>query len=251
MGGGGDNTIVQNPFQIKLDKLNYEIKLDQVETWEALKPFLEKAAGVKIGNDGKYVKMSEEEYRATLTPTEQLAFDNSKAQQTRLSQALAGTLPVPDYVQRKSDTESARVDETLRRTLGEGWAGSSSGIQKKAEFEAANSMMLDAFRRDELSQGTGYAAVLQGLSDTQQQKTLNSGATLPYTSSGILQAGLTMSQDMYNRSLAQAQMNSQGGGGGAMQALGGAGAGAGIGFMIGGPMGAAVGGGIGMLAGLM
>jgi len=210
---------------------------------------LRQAAGVKLV-EGKYERMSEDELYATMSPSERLSYDNTMLQQERLNKALKGELEVPEYVRRQIGEGSARTEELLSRSLGDTWAASSAGVRKKAETDAAYGMILDQYRQGELSSGGQMLGLLSENLNTQTQRTLNVGSTLPFVSSGILSAGTGMSQDLYNRYVAQQQL--KGNKGGLQGVISGATSGALLATAIpslelSAGVGAAIGGGLGLL----
>lgn len=116
-----------------------------------------------------YTKMGEDEYRASLGPTEQAAYDIQKLQADRQLKALRGELPVDLALEKNIADEWAKLSESMAQRLGSTWQQSTPGIQAIDAFNKRAELLRQAQRRDEMT--TGQAAYLNTIGFLNNQQT--------------------------------------------------------------------------------
>jgi hypothetical protein len=146
------------------------------------------------GITSPYVKMTEEEQLAGMTPQEQLQYQNTKLQQERLNQALQGNLPVDPALERDLQLQEAQMKEQLVRDLGPNAMESTAGMQRMGEFQKRADLMRESARRGEISTGTGLALNQMGYMGTNTQNKIANYASPGNQSMGYAQSYATQQQ---------------------------------------------------------
>lgn len=137
---------------------------------EAIEPFLLQSMRLTREN-GAIRRLTEEEYRATLSPTDLTAYDNLQLAQERETKALKGELPLTEAGQQQKQREFLSFKEAQARlgnvisgdTPEEAAATSTSGIQALKAFQERWGLFEEAERRGELTQGTASLLARYGV----------------------------------------------------------------------------------------
>lgn len=141
--------------QVQLLRQQRDVLSEQMRQQNLLAPMLFNAAGItpvygqnpNDPNDLKYVVGFEESPDPLKARQEEVA---SKLLDRQLA-ALKGDLPVNPALMRELDTQEAKLNETLRKNLGPGYATSTAGGNKLDQFGRFRSDTLEAARRGDLS----------------------------------------------------------------------------------------------------
>ena len=157
--------------ELEIEKLNVEALRRAAQQEEDLEPFVLQSLRLTREN-GAIRRMTDEEFRATLSPSQLLAHENLLASQERQRKALAGELPLTEAGQQRKAEEFRTFKERMARaghviegdTPETATATTTSGIQGLRAFNQRFGLLEEAERRGELTFGT--SAVLQRLGVT-------------------------------------------------------------------------------------
>lgn len=134
---------------------------------QALRPFVLSSLRLTEGEGGALRRMTEEEFRATLSGPDLTAYENLQLAQERERKALAGELPLTEAGQQRKSDEFRALKEQMAR-LGNPITGdtpetasatTTSGIQGLKAFQERWGLLEEAERFGEISSGT--SAILQ------------------------------------------------------------------------------------------
>ncbi len=183
-GGGGDSDAPEPTAQeTALQAAQLRAYQSQEAETATLKPILYQSMGL-INENGTVRKMTDAEYQASLSPTEQLANKATRLQQERLIKALEGTLPVSTALENDITEREGTLRETLSRKLGSDYETSTPGIQALSEFGKKADELREASRKDEINSGTALSLNQMGFLETSKNNTASQWSNLPsrYTS---------------------------------------------------------------------
>lgn len=157
--------------ELEIEKLNLAALQRSAKLEEDLEPFVLQSLRLTREN-GAIRQMTDEEFRASLSPSELLAHENLLATQERQAKALAGELPLTEAGQQKKAEEFRIFKEAMARSgnpiTGEtpetATATTTPGIQGLRAFNQRFGLLEEAERFGELSRGT--SSILQRLGIT-------------------------------------------------------------------------------------
>lgn len=163
---------------------------EQLRRQDLLAPILFKQAGLEpqFNEQGQVIGFTEMAENDTL---KDLRLDIEKRFLERTQAALKGELPVDPGLLRELDEGGARLEESLMKQLGSGFATSTPGIQAMAEFNKRRSEILDAARRGDLTlaEQLGQARSATNLAHTgARMETILGSIAAPFEGSGDLGA---------------------------------------------------------------
>jgi hypothetical protein len=148
--------------QLQLEALRRSAALD-----EDLEPFVLQSQRLKRDEEGTIVRMTEEEDRESLSPTDLTAYDNLQLRQERQTRALKGELPLTEAGQQRKAEEFSAFKERMARggnviegdEPGEATGTTTTAIQGLKAFNERWGIVEEAERFGELTRGT--SAILQ------------------------------------------------------------------------------------------
>lgn len=129
---------------------------------DALKPFVLQNMRLTQGEDGSLRRMTEDEYVATLLPTDRQAYANLRLMLERENKALSGALPLSEASQQRKRDEFTAFKEQMARAgnpiTGDAPGAASStttaGAQALKAFNERWGLVEEAERRGELTAGS-------------------------------------------------------------------------------------------------
>ena len=153
--GGGTSY----PAMSEEEKALIQKQMDVLEKTEAdqalLRPFLLQQMGLEEDEEGNLVKMSDEDFRASLSGMELGAYELAETQQDYMMKAYAGELPISPGMETNITEQKKQIVAALKMRLGEDWALTTAGQHAIAGFETSAEMMREEARRGMISSGTG------------------------------------------------------------------------------------------------
>ena len=207
-------------IQLEIEQMAIEgLQQTKVET-EKLSEVILNSMRLRTDESGALVRMTDEEYVATLGEAEAQNFRNFQEQIDRQTRALEGTLPVSKGLRRQEEDIIKETVEAGNR-LGQGISGTTledltatttSGSQRVRDLRSSLLLARDAERRGEIQ--TGQANIGQNLgiikdvaSRDVAEKTAFPSRNLFALNPFVGQTGLLNQQSMFNAQ-AQAQQRS-------------------------------------------
>lgn len=155
--------------EIAIQREQLELMRQSRAEQAALRPFILQSLRLiePLDTPGVLRRMTDEEFLASLSPTERTAEENLRLAQERERKALAGELPLTEAGQQRKREEFAAFKEQMARagnpitgdTPESATAQTTAGIQGLKAFQERWGLVEEAERRGELSSGT--SAVLQ------------------------------------------------------------------------------------------
>ncbi len=154
--------------ELEIEKLNLAALQRSAKLEEDLEPFVLQNMRL-IRENGGVRRMTDEEFRTTLSPSQLLAHENLLTAQERQRKALAGELPLTEAGQQQKAEEFRAFKERMARagniitgdTPETATAVTTSGIQGLRAFTSRFGLLEEAERFGELTRGT--SAVLNRL----------------------------------------------------------------------------------------
>jgi hypothetical protein len=203
-GPGHDNT----DEALKADQL--AILQQQMSDQTQMRPFqLQQMGLIQDPTTGQMRRMTQDETMAAMTPMEQQQY---KLQQTLLdqqTQAAAGTLALPTWLQ--SDLDKTRTDQTeaISRAYGPNASASTAGIQAKTAQDVTSSQIKDAYAHGQQTTGAQLYSGYTGLTNQMNQQGLSNYSAFPNTSGGILGNMNSVLSPYYQQQMGKQQQQSQ------------------------------------------
>ena len=148
--------------QLQLEALRRSARLE-----ENLEPFVLQGMRLRRDDEGNIVRMTDEEFLESLSPSERLAHENLQLSQERQRKALLGELPLTEAGQQRKADEFSTFKERMARagnpitgdTPETATATTTPGIQGLRAFNVRFGLLEEAERFGELTRGT--SAILQ------------------------------------------------------------------------------------------
>jgi len=165
---------------------------------ELLRPFLLRELGLKEV-DGEFIKLTEEERLAGLTPEQRSSLDIQREFQARQLKALRGELDVPAFIQRDIEERKKELAQSIAER---GQAGGTAQAQREGEFDRVRLGLLDHIRRGEISTNEAALQSRFGLLPSVSQQKVSNFANLPGSTAGLI-SGVSGAFDplKFNRSI--------------------------------------------------
>ena len=154
---GGSTTVNYpgpSPQETELLELQIEQLKDMNADVDALRPYLLQSMGLKDVN-GKFIKMSDEEYYDSLSELDQGGYDLAMAATERSLKAYAGELEISPALEKSLENRRTELVENLSRNLGSGWQGTTAGIQAMAQFDESAELIREEARSGIISGAGG------------------------------------------------------------------------------------------------
>lgn len=152
-------------------------------------------------------KMSDEEYYASLSPTEKQSYDLQKLAYERTKQAYEGTLPISPAMEKELAQQKGITEEGLRRRLGSNWNLSTSGIQSMGDFNTNAELAREEARRGQITSGEGILLARQGFGSGLTQQNYQNYTGYPQSTLGISSGLVNATQPYLNYANMQNQAN--------------------------------------------
>ncbi len=219
------STKVEAPQPSAEERELQTIQLNQIREQEAeqaqLRPFQLESLGLIEETDEAGAtslrKLTEDERRATLSPSQQRQEDIRTAQEERSLLALKGEIPLTESFRQQKQSQFERFKEAQARignfitgdTPEDASATGTSGIQALRQFKERFGILEEAQRRGEIQSGVGNLLAIQsGVTGVQQQQ-LQQQIAFPQRRAGFLSSvGQAFQPFQFNRNL-QFQANQQ------------------------------------------
>jgi len=211
---GGSSTTVEapkpTPEEIALQKAQLVVLNKQQMDTSKMEPYILSGMGLKQDENGNYVRMTEAERYAAMTPLEQVQYDVTKQQQNRLLKAYAGELPVSPALEKSLSDEQRKMAEALSQRLGPNWMETTPGQQAMSTFQQRANLLREEARRGEMTTGQGLLMTNLGYLGNTQAQDVSQAAQFPTRTSGLFQgygqaqqpyqyyAGLKLNADIQN-----------------------------------------------------
>lgn len=217
--GGGSKVEAPKPSteEKELTQLQIQTIKQQMADDELLRPFILQAMKLTETPEGTLRQMTDEEYRASLGPTDLLAYDNLQLQLERQQKALKGELPLSEGLIQQKAQEFGNFKEAMARagnqitgdTPESATAQTTAGIQALKTFNSRWSLVEDAQRRGELTSGQSTINQTTGLLADVGQQDWSQAIAFPTRTSGLVNLANIASQPLRDYRLMQYQANVQ------------------------------------------
>lgn len=210
---GGSKVKAPKPTQaeLQIQSLQLEMLRQQVLDTKMIRPFIFKQLGLieiidpKTGQSN-IRKMTDAEYRKSMTKQELNAYNNLLLSQERESKALKGELPLTEAGQQQKRDEFKTFREAMSRkgdyiegdTPETATAKSTSGTQGLKAFQERWGLVEDAERRGEIDRGTGLVLNRLGVASDIGARNYGMGTGFPAMYSPFY-SGSSAALDPYQR----------------------------------------------------
>lgn len=218
MGGSKVKTPKPTQAELQIQSLQLEMLRQQVLDTKMIRPFIFKQLGLieiidpKTGQSN-IRKMTDAEYRKSMTKQELNAYNNLLLSQERESKALKGELPLTEAGQQQKRDEFKAFKEAMSRkgdyiegdTPETSTAKSTSGTQGLKAFQERWGLVEDSERRGEIDRGTSLVLNRMGVASDIGARNYGMGTGFSSLYSPFY-AGSSAALDPYQR---YASMNAQ------------------------------------------
>lgn len=217
--GGGSKVEAPKPTaqEKELTSLQIQIIKDQMADDELLRPFVLSAMRLTEDEGGALRQMTDDEYKATLSGQDLLAYNNLTLQLERQEKALKGELPLSEASVQQKATEFKNFKEAMARAgnkiEGDDPASavglSTSAIQALKTFNERWQLAEDTERRGELTSGQQLINQTTGLTADIGQQDWSKMVSFPTRTSGLVGLASTASEPLREYRMMQYQAGAQ------------------------------------------